>query len=319
MAVVAVLAALLAAAEAMHSRKFAFTSRQLLNVPNSTSAVAASLAVPSSCVPDGAVVLSMSNAHHRVLRNLQFSLIQHEACFMQRVVSICWGEWEDHFGTCVRGSCDGGLGSACLPSDYRRSQYVALNWAKWPFFIDALIVARQLLWLEADVVIATNPWPLLLKQPAPMLQADVVYQWETPPCNLTSGTPPPSSLKPGAICSKTGLPHEEPLNCGQLLISSLPFARSVWASRPSKLYNGAPSQQHYANVVKHNFTHTGLPLEFFNHCWKAVSRTVRITDPCALVTYHATCGMNSKEKITLMQNFVVKAQKCPRTRSPARR
>eukprot|EP00966_Prymnesium_polylepis_P067601 1569946-Prymnesium_polylepis.1 len=187
-----------APSEAMHNQKFAFkTVRKLLNVPNSTAAVAASLAVPSTCVPDGSIVLSMSNKHHRGLRRLQFSLIQHEACFMQRVVSICWGEWEDSFGTCVRGSCDGGLGSACLPSDYRRSQYVALNWAKWPFFIDALHAARQLLWMEADVVIRTNPWPLLLQQPASTLHADVAFQWEVPPCDLKAGTPPASSAYPG--------------------------------------------------------------------------------------------------------------------------
>lgn len=48
-----------------------------------------------------------------------------------------------------------------------------------------------------------------------------------------------------------------------------------------QLYNGAPSQQHYANVVNHNYSHTGLPLEFFNQCWKAVrylsARTVVLT------------------------------------------
>ena len=253
----------------------------------------------------------MSNKHHLGLRRLQFSLIQHKKCFMQRVVSICWGEWEDSFGTCVRGSCDGGLGSACLPSDYRRSQYVALNWAKWPFFIDALLVARQLLWLEADVVIRVNPWTLLLKQPASTLHADVAYQWEVPPCNLTSGTPPPSSLHPGVVCSKTNIPHEEPLNCGQLLINSLSFARAVWASRPEKVYNGALSQQHYANVAKHNFTHAGLPLEYFNYCWQAVAKVTRMVDLCSTVTFHATCGLNSKDKVKLMEGFIEKAKSCP--------
>ncbi|KAL3907218.1 MAG: hypothetical protein SGPRY_010253 [Prymnesium sp.] len=34
--------------------------------------------------------------------------------------------------------------------------------------------ASKLLWLEADVVIAKNPWPMLLQQPASTLQAPFI-------------------------------------------------------------------------------------------------------------------------------------------------
>ena len=69
---------------------------------------------------------------------------QHVKCLMNRLVSICWGFGDDGFGTCVKGECklapNGKMSkdSACVPSDYRRSQYVSLNWATWPFFIDWL-------------------------------------------------------------------------------------------------------------------------------------------------------------------------------------
>ena len=122
-----------------HDPKFALrVQRAPLVVPNSTGAVVAALARPSACVPDGAVVLSMANKHHSKLRKLQFERVRHLECFMARVISVCWGDWPDDLGVCVRGSCNGGVGSACLPSDYRRSQYVSLNWAKWPFFINVL-------------------------------------------------------------------------------------------------------------------------------------------------------------------------------------
>jgi len=299
-------------ASAMHNPKFASKSRALLSVPNSTAAVAAAVAMPSTCVPDGSVLLSMSNKHHSGLRQLQFQRVAHLPCLMQRLVSICWGNFTNIFGVCVRGGCDGGLGSACLASDYRRSQYVALNWAKWPFFIDALQAASQILWIEADVVISTNPFSLLSSLPVAVLGADVVYQWELPPCDLEARTPLASSAHPGVACTRTVVPHEEPLNCGQLLIRSSAFAHSVWASRPEHVSNGAKSQQHYANVVKNNYTHAGLPLEYFNHCWQTVpARAARIVDPCRVVTFHATCGLNSRDKTGLMKKFLNSVNHCP--------
>ena len=68
--------------------------------------------------------------HHR-LRELQFERMAGHKCFMKRVVSICYGlsstqrRAGDALGTCVHGP-------AVPPSDFKRSQYVALNWAKWP-------------------------------------------------------------------------------------------------------------------------------------------------------------------------------------------
>ena len=151
------------AATAMHSARFASKGRSLIAVPSVSDAVDQALQAPSECVPSYAVMLSMATTHHMKLRTAQFARIAHLECFMVRLVSVCYG-FVDSYGTCVHGSCNKSLGLAnpCLPSDYRRSQYVALNWAKWPLFIDTLRVARSALWLEADVVILRNPWELLL-------------------------------------------------------------------------------------------------------------------------------------------------------------
>ena len=99
---------------------------------------------------------------------------------------------KDEYGQCVVGSCNKslGVGNPCLPSDYRRSQYVALNWAKWPLFIDTLRVARTALWLEADVVILRNPWEVLLAQ-AELYRSvhDAIrYQYEAPPCTMPTAS-----------------------------------------------------------------------------------------------------------------------------------
>ena len=302
-------------------------ARAKLDVPNATAAVAEALARPSDCVPVGGVLLSMANPHHWRLRQMQFARVKHVECLMVRVVSVCWGDLDDGLGTCVRGECgaktkQGGYSasSACVSSDYRRSQYVSLNWAKWPFFIDALRVARVILWIEADVVINRNPWEGLAGVPgvdAPWLvrhnkraALDVTYQWERPPCNPATGFPMPNGTTwvkdPGIECGRTSDVHDEPLNCGQLLITSLQFAQAVWDSRPAQFQNGAPSQQHHANVIKANFSHDGLPLDFFNYCWGATShhKPYRIRDRCKMVTLHATCAANSVMKEGIMRKWL---------------
>jgi hypothetical protein len=293
--------------------------RAPLDVPNATAAVAAALKRPSHCVPVGGVMLSMANPHHQPLRVAQFARIQHVKCLMNRLVSICWGFGDDGFGTCVKGECklapNGKMSkdSACVPSDYRRSQYVSLNWAKWPFFIDALRVARVILWIEADVVIGRNPWEGLagipgvdapwLVRPNSVPTPDVQYQWEAPPCNGSSW---PSRddvswvKESGVVCHRRGW-HAEPLNCGQLLITSLAFAQTVWDSRPAQFMNGDKSQQYYANVAKHNFSHGGLPLDYYNYCWR---KEVSIVNKCRVATMHATCGQSSSDKGRLMHSFV---------------
>ena len=118
-------------------------------------------------------------------------------------------------------------------------------------------------------------------------------------------------------CVKPGVappPHPEPLNCGQLLLNSLEFAREVWASRPKVFRNGAVSQQGYANQIRRNYSESGLPLAFFNHCWKA-HRYTRIADACGLQTYHATCEMVAKSKRAAMNAAVVGVEQLGCSRS----
>jgi len=301
----------------MHSARFAQMGRKNIEVPSVSEAVGEVLRTPSTCVPSHAVMLSMATTHHMKLRHTQFARVSHLECFMSRVVSVCYG-FTDSYGRCVYGSCNKSLGLAnpCLPSDYRRSQYVALNWAKWPLFIDSLRVARSALWIEADVVILRNPWELLLSaSQLPMTVHDSVrYQFEAPPCTM------PALVSSASVaCTKQGWPspHPDPLNCGQLLLNSLDFALEVWASRPAVFKNGAMSQQGYANIIKTNYTHSGLPLDFFNVCWKA-HRYAHIVDQCQLVTYHATCNMVAKDKRHSMNSSILATERRGCALSPPR-
>ena len=216
----------LARVAAMHSAQFANKGRKAIGVPNVTLAVMRALAVPSSCVPEHAVMLSMATTHHMRLRPVQFARVAHLPCFLSRLVSVCYG-FTDAYGECVVGECNQSMGLAnpCLPSDYRRSQYVALNWAKWPLFIDTLRVARSALWLEADVVILRNPWELLLAEAelAATVNDAVRYQYEAPPCTIERQV---VSTSVQCVKSTWPAPHPEPLNCGQLLVRARPQLES---------------------------------------------------------------------------------------------
>ena len=65
------------------------------------SAVRASLAVVSACVPEGAVLLSMVDEVQAPLRALQFARVRELRCLMSRVVSLCWNH-SDAFGACIQ-------------------------------------------------------------------------------------------------------------------------------------------------------------------------------------------------------------------------
>ena len=253
---------------------WAAKARKPIEVPNCTTAVAAAVARPSACVPDGWVVLSMTNTHHAPLQRLQYERVAHLGCFMTRVVSLCYGSVPDAFGACV-------YGPHVIASDYRRSQYVSLNWAKWPFFLDAFRAARHLLWIEADVLIMRNPFEVLLDggEREKTLGDAIRYQGERAPCDAY-----PSS--PVVQCGAGWVQHEEPLNCGQLVINSPHLAQTIYDARPDNFTNGAFSQQHYANVHKVKYAHSPLPVEFYSYHW-SIGRAgrARIRDPCGLVTY----------------------------------
>jgi len=260
-----------------------------LAVPNVTAAVALALSKPSVCVPDGGVLLSMTNEYHARLRPYQFALVSHHQCLMDRTVSLCFGAINDTFGVCVYGED--------VPSSDLRSQiYVALNLAKWPLFLDALRVARTVLWLEADVLLLQNPFDLLRHTTSGSDEVDIRYQRESWPCDE-------ASRRRGNVKCSAQPEHPAPLNCGQLLLPSATFARAVWASRPSNFTNRAPTQQHHANVLLPHFRHASLPIEFFSHCWTRApgGGTPRIANMCGLATYHFNCVPNMRQKLSLMR------------------
>ena len=137
-----------------------------------------------------------------------------------------------------------------IASDYRRSQYVSLNWAKWPFFLDAFRAARRLLWIEADVLIMRNPFELLDGGEREKTLGDAIrYQGERAPCDANP------SVAGGAVRRGVGAAR----GAAQLraaVINSPHLAQTICDARPDNFTNGAFSQQHYANVHKVKYAHS---------------------------------------------------------------
>ncbi|KAL1499975.1 hypothetical protein AB1Y20_012654 [Prymnesium parvum] len=269
--------------------------RPELRVPDVLPAVQQALAFASSCVPPGAVTLSVINRHHAKMRALQFAFLRHRPCFMRRMVSVCYNV-TDAFGACVHSSF------AIPPSDFKRSHYANLIWAKWRIIAHALQAARVVLWVDADVLLLRNPWDRLSWNSSGV-RYDIRYQSEK---RCTASECP--ELRAGCAL----------LNGGQLLVSSAQLARRIYRARPSNLTNTAELDQDYADaIIRGNgssFSYCPLPGSYFAQCWhlkKFATPEQQSTHPvpqplplCARVTHHFNCVTTRKAKGDLMRQMV---------------
>ena len=156
----------------------AWHGASLLYLPPIGSAVRHVLSRTSTCVPDDAMVLTYVTAAHVQLRHLQLQRVRSLRCFMARVVTVCFGN-----NSLTQLAC-GPRGGTCVPSPsivrlgrrrdggereakYGQAPYHALIWAKWRFMYAALQHARQVLFLDADVVVFQNPFDVLRR-----------YEWQ---------------------------------------------------------------------------------------------------------------------------------------------
>ena len=255
--------------------------RPELEVPSVTSAVSHALLRPSVCVPDGGIVLSVVNKHHARLRPVQFHFIRHRPCFMRRVVSVCFSNMTDSFGKCITSTF------TVPPSDFRRSNYANLIWAKWRIIIDALAcpAAKMALWLDADVLILRNPWSalgLLGPQATDGPNFDIRFQSEGPPTAEQADpcTPP---LPIGSLESR--------LNGGQLLVTSAMLASHIYGARPRNLSNTDRLDQDWADALLYNVSRFSYLLENASYAHEPRRRYSSCILPS---TFVAECWNNPK-------------------------
>lgn len=89
-------------------------------------------------------------------------------CVLRRFVSLCFG-FDDGLGTCV-------VGRRLGTGEFMEARYHRMLWTKWHVLRVASSVARLSFYIDADVVVLSNPWPAL-----PSTQGfDLLYQAEVP-------------------------------------------------------------------------------------------------------------------------------------------
>lgn len=282
-----------------------------------SSTVARAVATPSACVPDGAVLLTYTNAFHTRLRTLQFARLN-TSCFLARVVTVCYGPGSDD-----------GIGAwrvpapTVPPSNYKKGGYMELIWYKWRLMHDALRVARVVLFVDSDVVLFRNPFDAL--GAAALGAAAFRYQSELA-CDAASCAAVPRRRgdrvagSPPELCS---------INGGVLLATSesRPIVERVIAREPNfaahwgnASYRMLLFDQDIADEeVRRGGAQSSCPLpvdRFVAFCWwawgpKRGNRTHfdRLW-PCRLATYHTNCLTTVGDKERSMQRMLQKTAHC---------
>ncbi|KAL1523777.1 hypothetical protein AB1Y20_018701 [Prymnesium parvum] len=251
------------------------------------------LASPSSCVPDGAVLLSTVDRGLAPLRPLQFQRVRHQRCLLQRVVSLCWNH-SDAYGVCVPAPL-AALTRFAVFSPGREVAYHLNCWVKWAMLSAALLEAKVAFYVDADVLLLRNPFT------APRVEAfstrercdegaQLLYQWEGPGSN--------------------------PLNSGQLLACSSAVALRALSAMPPQLMDGALppgvmlDQEYAYNALRssgHGIEQLPQPA-FAGNCWFGPPQA---PPWCDVYLFHAHCtSPGAMMKSTRMTSVLLETRDC---------
>ena len=229
-----------------------------------TDAVSRVLNASSACVPDGCLMIGITNDHTRNLTTV--GLARLPRCAAARTLVY------DASDACA-GSANRHCGRALRASNFRENDYEQFCWLKWRLVRDAMRRARAVLYADADVVFFQNPW------------RSVAARWVFDIVHESDAMRPPLRM-----------------NGGLFVVRSLAFAEFALAQQPATFNNSNPLDQVlvYDAMVKHGqFTHQSLPqAQFRSNCW--VRCSFAPTPPSA-VSFHADC-MGGPNKLRAVQS-----------------
>jgi hypothetical protein len=256
-------------------------------------AVRMALMSTSSCVPEGAIMVSVANKQHQKLRDLLARNFR--SCLLGRFVSLCFG-FNDSIGTCV-------YAQPFVVAGFDSPSYHRLTWTKWHVLRIASSLATHTFFIDADVLLFQNPWPKLMDAAASVPGYDVLFQVEQL-CDACAAYCPnighSFDVHNGVVCNPrqtvsliNGKHRLCPMNGGQLLVAqnSRLVRRALQLQPCFRAGSGDdfPLDQFISDAVRsHNMPNLrtcALPSTFASHCWWR--RTVR--PRCELVSWHAAC------------------------------
>lgn len=298
------------------------------------NAVEASLRLDSSCVPDATVVTTMVDATQAVLRKLQFARVAQHSCLMCRTVSLCWN-YTDTYGTCVAAEA-APFSAKDFPSMVNSdAAYFRITWTKWHLLRAALQAAHYALFIDADVVLLSNPFVV---EPVQRLLANHALKsdnWSRVALRSEAHLDAAAPRAPvGRVDSDYGQATRRvrarlsspmllyqyegagsnPLNSGQLLASSSGGSslavRAVLAEQPHPhdVLAAARLEQEvaFSALRRWRVPLAQLPRTFAGNCWWGPE----VVPPCDLVTFHAHCTASVGQKIERMTLVLRETARC---------
>ena len=254
-------------------------------------AVQSALNAPSSCVPDGAIMVSLANEYHTGLRDLGLQRIRASQCLLDRFVSLCFG-FDDGVGKCVRAQ-------RIAASEFLSESYHRLLWTKWHVLRIASSAATHVFYIDADVLLFKNPFPTLMEAAARVAGYDVLFQAEGLCASCAASCPMVGRLftRTDSFCasnvsvSSSGEPMC-PMNGGQLLVArNSRLVRRVLHAQPCFRHGQVdlPLDQYISDAVRSENMPTlrtcALPSNFATKCWWRPA----VRSRCDLVSWHANC------------------------------
>ena len=120
---------------------------------------------PSSCVPNATAIISITNAHHALLTTLQFAILP--PCLVARTVLYCSKSVPRDAS--FRDNCHWAA-EDLAPSNFRAGEYEKIVWLKSRLIAQASRYG-SVFWVDADVAILRNPFPLLAHVATPLAMA----------------------------------------------------------------------------------------------------------------------------------------------------
>ena len=259
-----------------------------------------------SCIPKGAVVLSIADPSVARLRELSLRRVARLQCFMPAVITLCLDGYTDsRGGTCVPAATQTrkGMSKAAGGSRHRSEKWSQLSWAKWPLLHVALSEggARMALFIDADVLLLRNPfarmdaaqlaWPNFHHQEDCLTATDRPAKSCEQPCRLNTGF---------LLVTSASF-------CWEVLRSSCIRAGGQRACRSTKTSSKSVGMKAFPKTrpQRDQLQLSGSTV-FASHCSEPYAqrlhvRGIKRINRCQLVAYHATCLYNVSQKLAQLE------------------
>ena len=222
---------------------------------------------PSTCVPNGTSVISISNPFFAELTTLQVKAMPR--CMHPRVAIYCSQSLQEE-DVPFRKHCYWGAQDLVVSGD----QHLKIIWLKWKLIAQVTKYSDAAFFIDADVVILHNPFPLLERIETPLAMQPESY-----------GNP---------------FSNEDHVSGGQVWLRSHELALVLEQLRTRGNELGQNAVQRYLDEQEQP-QHTLLPEQFAGYsCWSHSSQG-SFTRNDHVVTYNAHCIESPNEKLAVLR------------------